>query len=323
MKTLITSAAVIVAIQIVTFSSASSEDMRAISFLPKNHPLMSQANIWVKTVNSQVKKAIKINYVGGSEVIPRYQQPEAVRNGVIDIIFNVSASYQAIIPEASAFILSKLSPTGERASGFYDYMVKKHAAKLNALFIGRWQMGNFYFWTKKQVKIISDLKGLKLRTGSVFNRTMKKLGVVPVKISSSETYTALERGVVDGFAYPVIGPRKKGWLKKVKFMIDAPLFGSSNATILMNLKKWNGLSAEAKKGINAITKSFEPKMVTHFTEGANKELTEILSSEGVKRAGLSNEQKAKFTKLAYDVEWSHLASKIPNEISKLKRLTGN
>ena len=314
---------VAIAIQFGCFFSASAETMRAISFLPKNHPLMSQVNVWVSSINSQLKGKIQINYVGGAEVIPRYQQPEAVRNGDIDIIFNVAASYQAVIPEASAFTLSKLSPSQERSSGFYAFMQKKHAEKLNSRYIGRWLAGNFYFWTKKNVETISSLKGLKLRTGSLFNRTMKKLGVVPVKISSSETYTALERGVVDGFAYPAIGPRKKGWLKKVKFMIEAPLFGASNATILMNLDKWNKLSSTTRKTIDSITVAFEPKMVSHFIDGENKELGKVLSESGVKKASFSASEKAKFIKLAYDVEWNHLATKIPGAIPELKRMTGN
>ena len=203
------------------------------------------------------------------------------------------------------------------------FMQKKHADKLNSRYIGRWLAGNFYFWTKKNVQTISSLKGLKLRTGSLFNRTMKKLGVVPVKISSSETYTALERGVVDGFAYPVIGPRKKGWLKKVKFMIEAPLFGASNATILMNLDKWNKLSNATREKIDSITVAFEPKMVSHFLEGEKKELAKVLMDSGVQKANFSASEKAKFIKLAYDVEWKHLASKIPGAIPELKRLTGN
>jgi TRAP-type C4-dicarboxylate transport system substrate-binding protein len=323
MNRILQSAAIIIVIQFGGFLSASAETMKAISFLPKNHPLMSQVNVWVDSINSQLKGKLQINFVGGSEVIPRYQQPEAVRNGVIDIIFNVAASYQAVIPEASAFTLSKLSPTQERSSGFYGFMQKKHADKLNSRYIGRWLAGNFYFWTKKNVTTISSLKGLKLRTGSLFNRTMKKLGVVPVKISSSETYTALERGVVDGFAYTAIGPRKKGWLKKVKFMIEAPLFGASNATILMNLDKWNKLSNATREKIESITVAFEPKMVSHFIEGEKKELAKVLKESGVQKANFSASEKAKFIKLAYDVEWKHLASKLPGAIPELKRLTGN
>ena len=323
MNRLISICTLILFFQVTFVSLALSENMRAISFLPKNHPLTSQANIWVKTINSRLNGKVKIDYVGGAEVIPRYQQAEAVRNGVVDIIFNVASTYQAIIPEASAFTLSKLTPSEERESGFYNYMVKKHVEKLNSRYIGRWQMGNFYFWTKKEVTSVGGLKGLKLRTGSLFNRTMKAVNVVPVKIKGSETYTALERGVVDGFAYPVIGPRKKGWLKKVKFIIDAPLFGASNATILMNYDKWKKLSKATQDKVISITQAFEPKMVKHFTNGEVNELNEILSNKNVIKARFSEDQRQKFIKIAYDVEWNHLATKIPNAIPELKRLTGN
>jgi len=224
----------------------AAESMRAIAFIPKNHPVMTQAKRWVNTVNAALKGKLNINYVGGPEVISRYQQIEAVRNGVLDIVITVTADYQDQIPEVSAFTLSKLGPAAERKSGFYDLMVKSHE-KINVRYIGRVQYSPFYLWTKKNVKTIADLKGLKMRTGSLYDRFMRKLGMVPVTISSRETYTALERGVVDGFGWPTIGPRQRGWLKKVKYRVDLPFFHPSNMISLMNLDRLKKLTPAVQK----------------------------------------------------------------------------
>src|SRR5438309_1860596 len=75
----------------------------------------------------------------------------------------------------------------------------------------------------------------------VYDKFMRELGMVPVTINAPEVYTALNSGVVDGFGWPVTGPRKRGWLESVKYVIDLPFFAPSNVVALMNLDKFNAL----------------------------------------------------------------------------------
>ena len=182
------------------------------------------ANAWVNEVNSKLSGKIRINYVGGPEVITRFQQTEALRTGVIDIVFTPSGDYQDQVPASPAFVLSKLSPSEERKSGFYDFMAEEHAKKLNTQYLGRVQISPFYLWTKKEPKTLADLKGLKMRSGVLYDRLMREFGMVPVTINAPEVYTALGSGIVDGFGWPVTGPLKRGWLDTTKYVIDLPFY---------------------------------------------------------------------------------------------------
>src|SRR5215475_8053003 len=103
-------------------SAANAQTLRAISFIPKNDPVLTMANAWVSEVNKQLSGQVRINYVGGPEVITRFQQAEALRTGVIGMIFSPAGDYQDQMPVTPAFVLSKLSPSEERKSGFYDFM---------------------------------------------------------------------------------------------------------------------------------------------------------------------------------------------------------
>ena len=192
---------------------SAAETMRAISFIPKNDPVLAMANAWVAEVNAKLGSQLRINYVGGPEVIGRFQQVEALRTGVLDVIFVPSTDYQDQMPAAQTFVLSKLTPSEERKSGFYEFMVEENARKINARYLGRVQISPFYLWTKKEPKSLADLSGLKMRSGVLYDRFMRELGMVPVTINAPEVYTALSSGVVDGFGWPVTGPRKRGWLE--------------------------------------------------------------------------------------------------------------
>ena len=302
-------------------SAHAEESMRAVGFIPKNHPVMAQANVWVKTINEAMPGKIKINFVGGPEVIGRFQQQNALRTGVIDITVSTTADFQDELPEVSTFTLSKISPAAERKSGFYDAMVKSFE-KMNARYIGRVQIGSFYLWTKTKPEKLSDMQGLKMRTASLYDKMMRELGMVPVSINQPEVYTALEGGTVDGLGWPVFGVRSIGWTRHVKYVIDLPFFGSSNVIALMNLDKWKKLPGDVQKAILDTTAKFEPDMVKYFQEEEQKEWKEL--DKVVTRVKFSAPENKKYLDTAYEVEWAAIAKRVsPETLAQLRKLSGN
>ena len=302
-------------------AGAQEVSMRAVSFVPKNHPVMVQANVWVATINEKLKGRLKINYVGGPEVIGRYQQLNAVRTGVLDVALSVTADFQDELPEVSAFTLSKISPGEERKSGFYDMMVKS-IEKVNARYIGRIQYGGFYLWTKKKPEKLAALKGLKMRTGSLYDKMMRELGMVPVTINQPETYTALEQGTVDGLGWPVFGVRQIGWTQHVKFVIDLPFYGPSNMIAIMNLDKWKKLPADVLKDVVAATAEFEPAMVKYFQDEEVKEWKEL--EKLVTRVKFSDAENKTYLDTTHAVEWAAITKRVsPEMLAALRKATGN
>jgi TRAP-type transport system periplasmic protein len=325
MKRIVAPLAVIAASAALVMSSplrAEEISVRAIGFLPKNHPVMAQAQPWVDGINGALKGKLNVKYVGGPEVIPALQQAEAATKGVIDIVMVPTAFYQSQLPEASAFSLSRKTVEEERQpGGLYDVMVKRHEA-LNLHYIGRVHYGNFYLWTKDKVAGIDGLKGVKLRTTALYDRFMRRIGAIPVTVPEGETYTALEGGTVGGMGWPVSGPRERGWTKIVKNVIDLPFYSASNVLILMNQEKWKTLPPDVQAKVIEMTALFEPKMVKHFKDAENVEWAE-LQKVGVSRIKFSDAENKKYLDAAYDVEWENLVTKVPERVTELRRLTGN
>ncbi len=315
------SSAVLVVALCAAPAARAEETVRAVSFIPKNHPVLAQANAWVDAVNQKLKGKFRVNYVGGPEVIGRFQQQNAVRTGVVDMTFSVTADFQDELPETSAFVLSKISPAEERKSGFYDLMAKSFE-KVNGRYIGRVQIGGFYLWTKKKPEKLEDLKGLKMRTAALYDKMMRELGMIPVTINQPDVYTALEQGVVDGLGWPSFGVRSAGWTRHIKYVIDLPFYGSSNVIALMNLDKWKKLPPDVQKSILDITADFEPKMVSYFHDLEQKEWKDLAKS--VTRVKFSEAENKKYVDTAYEVEWRVIGGKVsPEMLAQLRKTTGN
>src|SRR5207248_4398775 len=63
--------------------------------------------------------------------------------------------------------------------------------------------------TRKLVKTLEDLAGMKLRSGGgQVAAVVKQLGAIPVTMAAPESYNALERGIVDGTVFR--GKRSSG-----------------------------------------------------------------------------------------------------------------
>jgi TRAP-type transport system periplasmic protein len=301
---------------------AKSQKLKAVSFLPKDHPLCKMIHVWVDRVNAECGDAIKIDWLGGGEVIPGFDQAQSLQNNIVQIIFNPTAYYAPLAPELNAFTLSKLSIAEERKpGGLYEYMDERHK-KIGMKYIGTWLHDPFYLRVNKPVKTIEDLKGVKMRTSALYDRFMKKLGMIPVTVKFGDTFTSLERNLVQGFGFATLGPRDWGWLKNCKYIIDIPFYTRQNTLILMNLDVWNGLEKSVQDKIMDITIKFEPEMVAHF-ETQIKEEWKKYDEIGIKRIKFTPAENKRYYEAAYAAEWEDLTKKVPALVPDLKRLTGN
>ena len=87
------------------------------------------------------------------------------------------------------------------------------------------QMGEGYLITKEQVKVPSDLKGLKIRpAGVALVKLFKLCGASPTSMRIGETYEALQRGIIDGSNATLGNLHDYKWPEQAKYLLDLPLY---------------------------------------------------------------------------------------------------
>ena len=215
-----------------------------------------QSTTFFETFMKKMKEdesLVKLKYIGGPEVTPNRKQGPAMKRGLIDIIMSPSTYYAPLLPEARLTGIAKVSPQQARKNGAYDMMSKAWAKKMNAVILG-W--GNFYgynqffIWMKTKPKLSKetgiDLRGVKVRTTALYTPFFKKMGATTKAISPAEVYTALERGVVEGLAWPEGGVNFRGWQNFIKYRVE-PGFFRSTTMVTMNLDKFKSLPKKAQK----------------------------------------------------------------------------
>src|SRR5476649_261315 len=204
---------------------------------------------FIEKVNADGKGVIQINYIGGPKVMPPFEVGNALKSGVVDIANVTGAFYTNLMPEADAWKLTERPMSEIRKNGGYDYMAKIYEQKLNAILLARHIDNNpFHIYLNKPITTI-DLTGLKLRITPVYRDFFQSLGATVVQTAPGEVYTALERGVVDGYGWPITGVFDLGWNEKTKYRVD-PGFYSAEVSILINKVVWDKLNDQQKAVLN-------------------------------------------------------------------------
>lgn len=103
----------------------------------------------------------------------------------------------------------------------------------------------FLVTTKKQVKTLEDMKGLKIRMmGGPSTEMMKVLGGVPVSIPMPDNYISMEKGTTDGMGAPWEATLSFRLYEVVDYYTTNVSFPAVYFSIAMNKNKWNSLPKE-------------------------------------------------------------------------------
>ncbi len=293
--------------------------LRAISAFPTNLEFTKQFQVFIERVNKAGEGVLRIQYVGGPEVIPPQQQDTALRNGVFDMQMGPASYYNGIVPEADALFGATASPVEARANGATAMLNDIWRKKLNAQFIG-WQSGGipFYVYLVDAPKMTSDgvldLSGLQMRSTPAYKEWFEKLGGNNVMLQTAEMFTALERGVVRGLGWPAISFTDIGVHKFLKYQVAPPVW-QLDLVIMMNGKKWDALPEQARQIIEQA--AVEHERATQIDFGAIREREDkILKDAGVQTVEVGN--PALHRKIAHDLVWERLAGRDPSNVEALK-----
>ena len=286
-----------------------------------NNYLSQPLFILKKMVEERTKGQIKIDILGSEEVAPALQQFDAVRNGVVDISLGIASYYNNTIPEAVGIQYNKdYLPQDLRKNGYYKLMREIHLKKGNVIYLAN-ASGTpgraFRLYLKKPIDK-PDLTGLKIRVSPVYTAIVKALHGTPVSMPPSDVYSALERGVVDGYGWTYAGTLDYGFPEVAKYVIDQPFY-SINSAILVNRAAWERIPQNLRDQLESIAADFEVAAAKYYDEYSSGEDAR-LKAKGVKFIHFKDKDVDTFNHAAYDAGWAAFLAKNPTDGAKIKSL---
>lgn len=299
--------------------AADTYTLKAVSAWPKSVYEVQNFLKFLEVVQENVAKQapgqLKIDYRGGPEVISNREQVEALRNGLVDMVFTTSGYYVSTVPVADAMNLTELQPWEERAKGVNAYLNEIHEKEANAVYLGRLGPGmSFQLFLTKPIDS-ADLKGYKIRCSPTHTAFLKAINGVPVVIPPPDVYTALERGVVDGFVWVEGLIRDWGWQEVTKYIVEPTFYNGVN-NVLVNKDAWEKLPPNLKKILQDSEETAEHLAVERARAHVAGEM-KAFQDAGIKVIQLPPAEAAKLKKAAHDSLAEVMTKKAPNEAPKL------
>lgn len=267
----------------------------------------------VDDINTRGKGIVQIDVRGGPEAIGMFQQPAAIRDGVVDMVHTPGSFYGANVPEIDAMVASTVTPVEARANGGAAAMDAAHQERMGLKHLG-WIDGGvqFHIWMVNEPKFdangVLDLTGVKLRDNPIYHAFFEALNATTASMPSTEVYSALEKGVVDASAWTQIGLMDLKWDEFIRYAVEPPFY-NTDLGVIFNKESWDALSPESQKLIQDVVIEWEEKSYND-RQVSVKEDRAALEAKGVKFVSMSDEATAAYLKKASDAAWGRMKGRL-------------
>lgn len=242
-----------IAVLLFHISSAAAADAPIIlkfsSYLPPTHHLQVSHQWVASEIEKRTNGRVKIKMYHSESLHTAKNGFEALRSGISDItlaypIYDPTGFYLAFgggLPFKFPTAMVAVRVMEE----LYPEFIKKEFESTGAM-LAYWSVTNNYnvVATRKPVKTLADLKGMKIRSGGGLHAdVLKALGAVPVMMPTPEIYASLERGVIDGcFMSPASAISYR--LNEVGKYVTALPVATTDVPVAMNPKSFKKLPAD-------------------------------------------------------------------------------
>lgn len=208
------------------------------------------------------KDSIEI-FWGGSVAKDR-EIPEALAAGVGDFGDVVTPYFPDLLPLNNAIGFFIPQPLDSRGVGaameewhaeYPQFSAELAAQNLHA--VGFRPLEDYGLLCTKPVATIADMKGLRIRSyGFAYPALIEAMGATPVSVTTSDTYEALERSVID--CTPIGPALARAWKydEVAKHYIEVPFGASFGHILAMNLDTYNGMDEATRAIIDQLGKDY-------------------------------------------------------------------
>ena len=259
----------------------------------------------LKIINAELPKRtggkVKLTRFG-PEVVPPFEQLEPVSSGSFDMLYTHPAYHGGAT--GIGMMMDTVNPDLDRrrSSGIWDWIDRYYQEAHNLKVLSITAGTGFHLMLREPIGPSGDIKGRKIRSNPAYDALIRELGGSPVTFPVPQIYTGLQKGLVDGTAFPLNSMLKNKFYEVVKYMLR-PSFGRSTNLWLMNVNSWKKLDAATQKALLDIGRVVE-KSIPWASEKLKLEEEEGMIEKGVRYTYLNDERAQRIEELFNKGIWA-------------------
>jgi len=282
---------------IFVFNATAKTELTYANFFPPQHGQSKLAQSWCDEVEKRTNGEVSFKYYPASTLLNPGTMYDGVVNGIADVGFTVLAYSRGRFTVAAGIDLPLGYKSGVQATKVANAVFNKFQPKefndTKIMYLHAHGPGVLHTADKK-ITSLDDVKGLKIRGTGTSGLIVNALGGSAVGKSMKESYTMLQKGVVDGSLHPF--EANKGWKlgEVVHNAVDSPACAyTTTFAVFMSKGKWNGLTPAQQGVIKEINAEWSVKH-GEVWDSDDKAGIDFFKSKGGEIVELSAAEEAKW-----------------------------
>lgn len=230
-------------------------------------PKGKAAEFFAKRAGELTKGRVKVEVYPNSQLYKDKEEMEALQLGSVQMLAPSLSKFAPLgVKEFEVFdlpfIFDDYNDLHKVTGGPVGAKLLKKLESRGITGLAYWDNGFKVMSANKPLRTVADYKGLKMRIQSskVLDAQMRALGALPQVLAFSETYQALQTGVVDGTENPPSNLYTQK-MHEVQKHVSVTSHGYLGYAVVVNKKFWDGLPGDIR---TALTKA-----MTEATKVAN------------------------------------------------------
>jgi C4-dicarboxylate-binding protein DctP len=218
-------------------------------------PKGKAAEFFAKRAAELTKGRVKVEVYPNSQLYKDKEEMEALQLGSVQMLAPSLSKFAPLgVKEFEVFdlpfIFDDYNDLHKVTQGPVGAGLLKKLESRGITGLAYWDNGFKVMSANKPLKAVEDYKGLKMRIQSskVLDAQMRAIGALPQVLAFSETYQALQTGVVDGTENPPSNLYTQK-MHEVQKHLSITNHGYLGYAVVVNKKFWDGLPADIRAAL--------------------------------------------------------------------------
>ncbi len=257
-------------------------------------------------------------------IVPAKEMLKALDTGVLDVVHCAEGYWGGEVPGTESASGLPMAFKGMEESWYFMWnkgiveILRTEYAKRGAYFIP-WEPWPTALMTKRPVRNMADLKGMKIRSYGGIGHWLKESGASVVFVAGGELYTALATGVVEGAHWNGAGPEYVMKFHEILKNYLQPYIQYSWNNVYVSMKTWNKLTPDQKTAFETAAQAAAHFSTQHTRTLEVRALDRMVKDHKVKVNWLSEAEQEKAQKIAFKA-WDEVGKRTPVDAEIVKRL---
>jgi len=294
-------------------------------FFPEDHPIETELiQKWIDTIENETNGKLRITSYPDELMLDAEEIYDGVVTNEIDIGLSVFSYSRERFPLLEVFELPGIMYNNSRVAS----MVAWHGIKelrpnevKDSQLMMVFATGPGDMFSKRPIQNLEDLQGLEVRATGRNADMLDLLGATPISMSQSDTYEALQSGVVKANLSPPEVLKNWKQAEVVEYSTSTPFLYNTLFFLNINLDVWNSLSDDTKNKIESINEELQVEIAIGLWDRMNeKALKWAVEEKGLNLISLSETEMDRWKEKVKPVQQDYINKMEEQNLSGEKAL---